>query len=486
MKSKTTEHSPRKMVTAPFILFTLDLFVRTIYLLNTDNNFFGDATARLETIQWQTLGLSLLPHSDWLPIPFWISGFFTSLFDDIFYTPRIVSTLFGSLCVFNIFFLTSRLFNRASAILASLMFTFSIQILAIESITLSEPFFHFFSLSLINLFFLKKRTYLIKGFIALMAICLCLTRLEGWFLCGLLFFLSLRKKDYSFSIPIFLGAGVGVLYWEIASIILGNGFLRAILFSDLEVRNMYKTNGFDNFEIFWRSILGFTMLSFLPLIFGYFIVKKDKLQREFFIISILFLLPAVLKIINKTLFCEFRYFTIYAITMMPITAYFISEKAKTLSRPFKFLTLIFFFILAITVDYHAMKSRFGFKKHTQLNPGFLESAKYLKSKPDLTNKIVYVDFDQTWDRELWTVYSSMNQKRPYKYCRVESHSWMGEHFSKDSLNDCFSEPKETFLVLFPEGTLNSFYNNNKQYFRDTFKHINVKNFGQYKVINLIP
>jgi hypothetical protein len=465
-------------------LFIFDFTIRFFYIFKTDNNFFGDATARLEAILWQTKSLSPLPHSDWLPFPFWINGLVARTFDDLFYAPRVLSALFASLCIIAIYKLCLNLFNKSTAIISCLLFTFSIQLLLIESITLSEPFFHFFSISLLYFYFKKQTSKIDLVMIYTFSAFLCLTRLEGWVLCGILFICSLTRKNFRFSYTIFLGTGSGVIYWEAVSTFMGKGLFRALLFSDHEVGKVYEEVGYDIWEIILRSGMGFTMLTILGVAFGYILVRKSVEARHYYFICLLFLMPAIYKIFNKTLFSEFRYFTVYAITFLPILGIFLSKVTQNLTKIKKIATLGSFIIVCILIDYNLVTSFFDLKHHTQLPNGIIDSARYVKNNIEPRDKIFFLDFDNTWDRDLWTAYADVISRNPSKYCKVESHTWLGQVFTPESINKCLTNGTQAYLILFPNGLLNRYFNSKDNVLSENYNIKIIKDFSGYRIIEL--
>ncbi len=469
-----------------FLLFSFDFIVRMIYLFSTDNKFFGDATARLVTILWQKSGLTLLPHADWLPFPFWINAFFVSLSDDIIYTPRIISAIFASLCIIIIYKISCLLFSKHAAILSCLTFTFSLQLLLIETLTLSEPFFHFFSLVLVYYYFKKYSSTLNVFSIIVCSAFLCLTRLEGWVLCGVLFATSLFWSHRKYSISIFTGAGIGVIYWEITSTIMGKGFLRALLYSNFEVAKMYVVNGTPYFEIFWNSSMGLTMMTFVIFLLGFYLTRNNKLHRIYYSLVFLFFLPALYMTYSKSLFAEFRYFTVYAILFFPLVGHYLSLLTLNMSSLKRYSTVIIYFVIAITVDYIWVTSKFTLPHHMHLSPGFISSTQFVQNELEVKDTVVFLDFDNTWDRDLWRVYSDVQLSGIKKLCMVESHYWLGHKFTQESVDKCLTKDTVAYLILFPNGLLSSYFDSNKDKIAADYDLSEVGNFDNHRVIKLEP
>ncbi len=257
----------------PYLIFILDFIVRITYLLHTDNFFFGDATSRLVNTLNQSQSLTLIPHSEWQPFPFWIAGLFSKIAGDIFYAPRFAHTFFASLTIIPLYKLTKNIFTRQVAILTCLMFTTAFQLMLIETLTLSEPFFHFFSVTIFYFFFKDELKRWDPYLLFLCSLFICLTRFEGWGLCAIFFIASLIQGKKKLAITIFIGAILGVFYWEGISMLRGRAFLDAIFISDYEVAKIHETVGYHPFEVLRLFIMGFSHLSLLsifiiPIIFS--------------------------------------------------------------------------------------------------------------------------------------------------------------------------------------------------------------------------
>lgn len=454
-------------------------------MLNTHNNFFGDATARLEGAVWQSMSLSLLPHTDWQPFPFWAHGLAIRLTGDDFYAPRLMSLLFASACIYPLFQIARKLFNRQTAVLSCLFFSLSIPHMLIETLTLSESFFHFFTLMLVW-FSLKKTTTptdLVLG--TLFSALLCLTRMEGWIFCFILFVYSIFKKRKGFSWSIFLGAGIGVIYWETCSYFLGKGFLRALLFSDFEVEKAISHFDIPFLEAINRSFLGFSFFTTFVLFFGGFWVYQNKKAFHYYIITVLYWLPPLYKTLNGTLFPEFRYYTMYALMLFPILTSILLSVSRSMKKASQHAFIFIFIAGSLIFDFFWMNSKFDYNFHLFLKKGFLHSAEYFEKNINIEEKTLYIDFDSSWDRELWYVYSSAQRNNPAKVCKVESHHWLGEHFSTTSFNKCAENQNHLYLIIFPNGELERFLTDNKSLLSKTFTITTVKDFSGYKIVSLV-
>ncbi len=186
---------------------------------------------------------------------------------------------------------------------------------------------------------------------------------------------------------------------------------------------------------------------------------------------------------NKTLIASFRYFTVYSILFLPLTAFLLIKLTDKLKPHISRLVILFFFLVSISIDYGQVTYQYNLREKLWLPQGVLESSNYAKTyltDPDFKG---YVDYDKTWARTLWIVYSNF-WLRKSKLCLVESHEWLGSVFTPQSFENCIRNEKKIVLILFPQGKLNQFYNDNLSQIEEKFITRELKNFNGYKIVEL--
>lgn len=458
-------------------LIMIDFFVRVLSVFSTDNNFFGDATARLETAMYQAINFSLMPHMDWQPVPFWIQGLFIKLTGDLIYAPRVVGVLAMSMSLYFFYETFKKITSLSIAKISIILVSLSLSVFFVSNITLSEPYFFLFSSIIIWATFNDSKRTSLKYYLLLGVCCICLalTRLEGWGILFFLFVMCLIKKQKKLGLTIFTGTALGVVYWEAVSISLGGGFLRALLFSNLEVKNLYAHHKFTLSEAFYRTFIGMPFLSFLgpacaafTLLFKKFQIKVNIKQYIFFVLAIFSII--FYKVVAKSLFPEFRYSILYGILFIPIVLNFLSYIMN--SKRYLLLIPIFMFC-----DFYLISQRFIISDHLWHKDGFKDSIRFFNANYKEGHHI-YVDFDGHWERESWVTYTR-STLRGVKVCRVESHFWLGQEFTKESFEKCIQN-LPIYLVAFPDGKLNSFLNENMDELKKQY-HFELIYLNNYKI-----
>jgi len=166
----------------PFIL----LLIVQVYLLST--NFYSisadEAGHTIEAVRFYQ-GASLF--SIWLPFEKVFLGFFL-LFGDMFWMPRIISMIFGHLCLASLMLVTWELFhNELVVTIAGIIGAISL-IAVFSVIPLTE--IYFFTFVLLSIYFLLKKS----NWVYLFTILMTTVRFEGWIFAFIIMLILWREK----------------------------------------------------------------------------------------------------------------------------------------------------------------------------------------------------------------------------------------------------------------------------------------------------
>ena len=246
----------------PFIL----LLIVQVYLLST--NFYSisadEAGHTIEAVRFYQ-GSPLF--GIWLPFEKVFLGFFL-LFGDMFWMPRIISMIFGHLCLASLILVASELFDSGMVIILTGIIG-AISLIAVFSVLpLTE--IYFFTFVLLSVYFLLKKS----NWVYLSTILMTTVRFEGWIF-AFIIMLILYKKD---GLKVF-GLMVFPLFW----VILGyfeTGSLTGFITQVSARKRVWRTED---------SILyNFLLLSVHSgLIIGIFYLKKNKRYLWIFLTTLI-------------------------------------------------------------------------------------------------------------------------------------------------------------------------------------------------------
>ena len=287
----------------PFIL----LLIVQVYLLST--NFYSisadEAGHTIEAVRFYQ-GASLF--SIWLPFEKVFLGFFL-LFGDMFWMPRIISMIFGHLCLASLILVASELFDSGMVIILTGIIG-AISLIAVFSVLpLTE--IYFFTFVLLSVYFLLKKS----NWVYLSTILMTTVRFEGWIF-AFIIMLILYKKD---GLKVF-GLMVFPLFW----VILGyfeTGSLTGFITQVSARKRVWRTED---------SILyNFLLLSVHSgLIIGIFYLKKNKRYLWIFITTlIIWQIGTSLSGATAT-HNVWRTGLIWMIMLIPFTSYMITQLYK--------------------------------------------------------------------------------------------------------------------------------------------------------------
>jgi len=335
-----------------FLLPFLILLIVQIYLLS--NNFYsisadenGHTLNALRFYQGSSL------FGIWLPFEKVFLGLF--LWIDLFWTPRILSMIFGHLALGSLILLTDELFHDKWISLISGIIG-AISLIAVFSVLpLTEIYFFFFVL--ISIYFLLKRS----NWVYLTTVLMTTVRFEGWIF-AFIIMLILYKKDglKVLSLMAFPLSWVVLGYFETNSL---TGFITQVS----ERKRVWRTED---------SILyNFLLLSiYSGLIIGIFYLKKNKECLWIFLTTlIIWQIGTSLSGATAT-HNVWRTGLIWVIMLIPFVAYMILEVPKPMA------ILLSILILYLSVTQLAEHSKESYTKIEDI-----EAGKFIKT---LDGKIV--------------------------------------------------------------------------------------------------
>ena len=365
---------------------------------------------------WYAIDLSVtnnFPVTHDLPNNFWptfVSIFFSMSnsqdFMDYMLIQRNLSVIFSVLTSVPLYFLAKKFVKNNLALLVPLIFIFEPRIIENSFTGITEPFFIFFVISSLTLFFNSQKKLILLSFI--LAGIFCLIRYEGLILTismfGILFFrYRNEKRDLIFAVLVII---VFLLVLTPMSIIridtmgydgifshvsAGADVLTKETFANSEstVQKVFPELGFQNFTKLFGWILIPTFTIFFPLGIFYFFKDRERNKIELILIGICTLIPAAYAFYRGI--SDVRYFFIIFPILTILEVYAIDRicnrlKKSDLIKLFLIIiiivvSLIFFYVNNPDNNYEReifLISKEIYKISEGVNPSYYPESAYLR------------------------------------------------------------------------------------------------------------
>lgn len=333
------------------IVFQIFLLSKGFYSISAD-----EAGHTLEGFWWYKGQMNIF--SVWLPFQKILYGISFHVHYNLFWIPRILSSLFGILTLLSLIFLTNELFrNKIISVLTGFLASIFYGVVIFSVIPLAEIYFFFFVITSLAFLFHWIRT---KKEISLWASIIfsslsTTTRYEAWIF-SLFIFAVIVIKIYSFNkklksklikiIGIMILLFSFPLFWIYLSFTVTG---QSIGFINIVVER-YHTGGLlteiRNNVLYKFLIINTSSLNILGLMAIIFFYKKESKVRTYvFLFLLTLLVMSIVTFISKAMptHNSWRLASIWSILLLPFTArwlyiFFIDEK-----KYFRYHFLIFLF-----------------------------------------------------------------------------------------------------------------------------------------------
>lgn len=452
--------------------FGIDLLLRLALLFIVDNSFLGDAGARLEDAIIISDSFEFFPSQMWLPLPTWVQALSIITFGDIIMAPRVPSAIFTSLTIIPLFFISKKLFNKKVAYFSLILYSTSLSVLYISTLTLSEPYYLFWGILGVSLFLNSEHSslYWYKPLLSVSIILSCLTRFEAWPLSLVIVLLFFFKREYKLGIMTLVSCVIALATWEFGTYHFTEKIFNGILESDSEVSLILKHHNISFSDRLSYGLLGFSHFSFfvgIPIAI-YMLIKKK--NSSYMLLLLVMIILVGHKVLMGTLNPEFRYNIFQVVLLLPVishTIYYLSGRLfkKKLG---KHLFIISFLFLSIGSSFVYFNKLFPLLYFPNFQKGFINSIEWAKS--NLTKKDhIFLDKNYKYDQTLWWLYSG--RRKEEISCMVEPRPWIHEPFSEQYFKDCLETNNPIYLVLFPFGELSQILKKNNKLLKNYKKEI---------------
>lgn len=376
------------IISLTLIIFQLLLYSKGFYAISAD-----EAGHTLEAYKWYRGQATFF--SIWLPFQKILYGIGFSVYYNIFWVPRILSSLFGLLTVLSVMFLTYELFqNRTISILAGFLSAVFSCVVIFSVIPMTEIYYSFFTISSIAFLYRWKR----KGsnvsliFLILFSGIGTTIRYEAWVFSILIFFIIIfeihsaneksGKKLINISAIFLLMFAFPIVWICLSYITTGDvtSFLHSVSERYLERK---VAGGIRNNVLYHFLIINLLSLNILGLLtLSYFSRKETETKIYALIFFTTLLLMALITFITKAMPTHnaWRLASIWSIMLIPFTARWLyillSDKNDFPKYNFAlFAILLLYFFNVQTLKY----TGFSFTSREDLTIG-----KYIRN--ELNNK----------------------------------------------------------------------------------------------------
>lgn len=389
-------------------------------ILILSNGFYAisadESGHTLQAYRW-FLGENIL-HV-WLPFHRIVLGFIFNFSSELFYTPRILSIIFGLFTIAALMYLSFQLFeNKITALITGLLSSAFTPIIIFSVLPLLEIFYFFFVVISFAILIKIENTktknipakYLNKNFSLLSFLILVASsiRYDAWifsFCFLIIYFYLLIRKEISlqaFLIFAFLSFAF-ILFWIIKWYFDFGSFFGFITASKSGYKSGSIFSEIKNNILFQFLTLNFFSLNIIGIIT---LITSFKAQRKFKFFTFIFLLSllimTLLSFFGKAMPSHnyWRIAAIWGILLIPFTANwlanflsFTNDKSFFSKLTFTFLSiLIFIFFTIQTID----KSKSSFITKNDLNAGKYLFSLIKKNEINIRKKILLDGSDWTY------------------------------------------------------------------------------------------
>ncbi len=324
-----------------YLLVFITLVVKLI-LLPFSQTINADAVSRIfASLKWME-NPSWTTSSIWAPFHFYIHGSGLMIWNNLIYTPKIITILFSVATLIPFYFLTKREFNKSGALIATIFLAISPILFHNSFLALSETPYLFFLTASINLLSkgIKENSIPIVLMAGLTLSIASGIRYEAWVMTAILSLVLLLAKQWKHLIIFNLTAALFPLYW-LASNWLETG---DPLFS---IQGTYHWNheimgineGLD-FEAYLKRIwfFPFSWVIAIGIPTGYLVLKpifksytKKGRNLQLVLLSLPFFIMFLFYIYNTlkgSLLLQHRYIGTLVILSLPFIAIYFNERSS--------------------------------------------------------------------------------------------------------------------------------------------------------------
>ena len=463
-----------------FVFLLLTITLRTIYLIYSDNGFNGDCSTRLYFCYWWIHSPSIMVGYDWLPLHFYLLGIPMFFSQEVVWTPRIVTVIFGVLSVFPFAALLRKVFEERVVLYSLLIFALLPAHIVLSVITLSEVPFIFFLLCALNYAFRFLNSNTTKDLV-LTILFLSMAnfiRFEGWMFSFLLFLVFWNARvSYTRLLTYLSGLAPLILYVLIMSWKkMGDPFWGLNESDRFVINSLKDINPIDNgIEI----MNAFPALSVILLPLGIFFYHKNVFVKRYLFLLSVPLLYTLFKIFSCSLTGQYRYLITSSILSIPFIALTIQQMAIVIFRndEKKRSVLIYMVcILICIVPYQkVLWDPIQPGSNGKFAPGYIASALWVKSNLPNSKLLLDTDFFSTYT---WMVYAdkiSMYNCTTEKSWALERYPdiWKDSNAISTSFYAMIKANHVTHLVLFKNGNISTHL-----HFRNKLETINDLHFDR--------
>lgn len=364
LKENTLFYSGIIIIIVLFLLVQFFLFSKGFYSISAD-----EAGRTLEAFNWYNGEGSF--YSIWLPFTKILYSFAFNIYYDLFYLPRILSSLFGILTLLSLIFLSYELFqDKASALFTGFLGSLFWGLVIFSVIPLAEIYFFFFTITSVAFLLRWKRTgkTVLLGLAVVFSVIGATTRYEAWAFTFLLFiviafqFYSSKEKFKTKFIKaffLFVLLFSFPLYWIYLSYTVtgeSTGFMHSVAerYTSGGLIAEFKNNVMYNF--FHVNLVSLNIVGLVTLLFFY---KNNKQVKIYFLIfSATLIIMSLVSFISKAMptHNSWRLASAWSIMLLPFTAQwlfilFSDEKKFSKYNFVLFIIVLLFFFNRQTIEF---------------------------------------------------------------------------------------------------------------------------------------
>ena len=353
-----------------FFSLIITIIVQALLYLQGYYSFSGDESDRtLLAYSWL---IGKMPQDEpWLPFHTIINGIFLKYFFNLFWTPRIVGSIFSLLSVSAIIWFSQVILkDRTVTVITAILTVFFPPFVILRAVPLSEVMYFFFIVSGASCLFqwLETRKYVFLIFVALLFAFAGSVRYEGWIFCGsFTIFLLIEfytRKEIQFKLITILSIIVlsFPVFWIMKNMYeTGNPFEFIVSSSEryklhfgFSVIPMLKYNLITQF--IYQNIIYLNFAGFFSLLF--YLLTDSRVRRWIVTFSLSFLFLAILSILGLAMpsHSYWRIPLIWNILLIPFTAHFIIKFSSFLAETLKKRTkTVLMTIISVLIIYFSFQ-----------------------------------------------------------------------------------------------------------------------------------
>lgn len=201
-----------------YLLVFITLVVKLI-LLPFSQTINADAVSRVfSSLKWME-NPTWTSSSVWAPFHFYIHGFGLMIWNNLIYTPKIITILFSVFTLLPFYFLTKREFNKSGALIGTIFLAISPILFHNSFLALSETPYLFFLALTLNLLSkgIKENSILLVLMAGLMLTVTSGIRYEAWIVTAILSLVLLLAKQWKYFFVFNFTAALFPVYWLLSN-----------------------------------------------------------------------------------------------------------------------------------------------------------------------------------------------------------------------------------------------------------------------------